>query len=560
MVCACFFIAPQAYAATLRLSPDTGVYTAGATFTARVVVNTQGKSINAAEGELSFNPSDLSVVSISKAGSIFSLWTLEPVFSNSAGTISFGGGSPSGYSGSAGTVMTVTFKTKHDGVTNVSYAAGSILAADGKGTNVISGMQGGAYTVQATSETPQPEYVPPANTPGLPKIISTTHPDPLKWYAGTTAELEWTLPSGVTSVRTLLDESESTVPTKVYEEPIDSVSIPDLPNGVSYFHLQFRNEDGWGRVAHYRLGVDAEAPKTLTITPAPDNDPGNPEQRFLLTLDDAGSGVGYFMISIDGGEKVRFDDTENTGIYTAPSLAPGVHTIAVEAYDKADHSISNSATFTIDAFDAPVFTEYPPELPSSIIPVIKGTTRPQSTVVITIERDGMAAMTHEVSANDQGVFTFVPDGRFENGVYEFRAVARDTRGAQSRPSEPIRIAVQESGMVRIGGILLSALSVIVPLIAVIGVLILGGMYWFDHARRIRKRIRREAGEAEAVLAQEFDGIVEAVKREIDELKKARKGKLTKQEQSLVETLGKSLESAEKRVRKEIEDIEKLVKR
>ncbi|MEZ4200072.1 MAG: hypothetical protein R3B69_00480 [Candidatus Paceibacterota bacterium] len=36
-------------AATLSLSPGTGVYTAGGTFTARVVVNTAGESVNAAE-------------------------------------------------------------------------------------------------------------------------------------------------------------------------------------------------------------------------------------------------------------------------------------------------------------------------------------------------------------------------------------------------------------------------------------------------------------------------------------------------------------------------------
>ena len=89
---------------TLLLSPSTGVYQANSVFTVRVVVNTGGQSINAAEGKLQFDNQKLSVVNLSQAGSIFNLWTTEPEFSNSAGTITFGGGSPKGYTGSAGTI------------------------------------------------------------------------------------------------------------------------------------------------------------------------------------------------------------------------------------------------------------------------------------------------------------------------------------------------------------------------------------------------------------------------------------------------------------------------
>ena len=93
-----FCTAALAEAATLSVSPGTGVYTAGQTFTVRVVVNTAGANINAAEGTLSFKPEELSVVSVAK-GSIFNLWTADPSFSNSAGTVTFSGGTPTGYTG-----------------------------------------------------------------------------------------------------------------------------------------------------------------------------------------------------------------------------------------------------------------------------------------------------------------------------------------------------------------------------------------------------------------------------------------------------------------------------
>src|SRR3989338_7911789 len=82
-------------AATLRVSPSTGVYTAGKTFTISVLLNTGGVSVNASDGELSFNTKELQVISVSRASSIFNLWTEEPTFSNISGTLSFGGGSPS---------------------------------------------------------------------------------------------------------------------------------------------------------------------------------------------------------------------------------------------------------------------------------------------------------------------------------------------------------------------------------------------------------------------------------------------------------------------------------
>ena len=72
--------ATPALAADLVISPSSGSYSAGQTFTATVRAVPGGDSINAVEATLSFDPSLLSVVSVSKTGSAFSLWTTEPTF------------------------------------------------------------------------------------------------------------------------------------------------------------------------------------------------------------------------------------------------------------------------------------------------------------------------------------------------------------------------------------------------------------------------------------------------------------------------------------------------
>ncbi|MFM2374762.1 MAG: hypothetical protein RLZZ234_757, partial [Candidatus Parcubacteria bacterium] len=99
VLCACLFFVPTvSFAAETLISPASGTYTKGQTFTATARVNPQGKSVNAIEAVLTFDTSKLSVVSVSKTGSIFSLWTKEPTFSNTQGTIEFGGGSPTPFS------------------------------------------------------------------------------------------------------------------------------------------------------------------------------------------------------------------------------------------------------------------------------------------------------------------------------------------------------------------------------------------------------------------------------------------------------------------------------
>src|SRR3989344_1883450 len=328
-----FFLAPlTSLAATLSLSPSTGVYTTGSTFTVRAVVNTQGKPVNAAEGTIKFNPAEVTVVSVNRSGSIFNLWVTEPTFSNSAGTISFSGGMPSGYTGSAGT----------------------------------------------------------------------------------------------TEVRTLLDDNANSIPTRVYEDPISTITIEDLDEGVQYFHLQFRNEDGWGKVSHYRLAVDTEKPTKFYIALAEDADGANPAQTLLLTAEDAASKIARYVVKIDNSDAYDFIDSEGTGRLVLPQLTPGYHSVIIEAVDEAGNGLISSFSFTIESFDKPVFTEYPSEINEEVIPVFRGQTRANAAVEVTIQKIGAEPVVYSVTADEAGVFTVIPSGTFSLGVYELTARATDT--------------------------------------------------------------------------------------------------------------------------------------
>lgn len=133
--------------ATLFILPDKGTFIIDEEFSVTVNVDTN-MEINAASGKIYFPVEELEVIGLSKEESIFSLWTAEPSYSNSDGTIQFGGGLPTpGFKGSEGKILTITFKTKEEGEVDVEFEEGLVLADDGKGTNILKEKKGASYAL-----------------------------------------------------------------------------------------------------------------------------------------------------------------------------------------------------------------------------------------------------------------------------------------------------------------------------------------------------------------------------------------------------------------------------
>lgn len=144
-----------ANAATLTFSPQSGTYSAGSAITVNVYVSSTDQSMNAVSGEVSFPTKFLSVSSVSKSGSIISLWTVDPTFSNSAGTVNFEGIvlNP-GFTGSNGKVISITFVAKSTGNANVKFDSGSVLANDGAGTSIPTMFGSAQFVITPASQVP----------------------------------------------------------------------------------------------------------------------------------------------------------------------------------------------------------------------------------------------------------------------------------------------------------------------------------------------------------------------------------------------------------------------
>lgn len=354
----------SAAGATLSFSPDGGTYAVGKSFTVFVVVDSGGGvGVNAADGTVNFDKDLLSVTGVSRDGSIFSLWTTEPTYSNAQGTVIFGGGSPTAYTKNSGTILGITFKTKKLGSAAVSISGASVLAADGKGTNVFSSAQNALYVItEGEEKKPPPQKSSAGPVPKAPEIISSTHPNEDTWYSENAPEFSWKLPKGVTGVSVMLTNEPESNPGPLSDGLLESKVYEDVEDGEWYFHIKFRNANGWSKITHRKVLIDTVSPKEFTVDVAQkDRYDAAPVLTFITT--DEHSGMAYYEISIDGGEAIRIDEKATTTYSLLPQSA-GTHTITVRAYDAAGNVREAFAEIDVEELVSKVVTEEGKQIPA----------------------------------------------------------------------------------------------------------------------------------------------------------------------------------------------------
>ncbi len=153
-------LARSADAGTVYVSPNTGSYAMGQTFSVKVTISSPAQSVNAVSGQISYPADKLRVVGLSKADSVVNLWVEEPSFSDKKGTLDFSGVvlNP-GYIGSRGLVITVIFKAVDQGTAEVDFSSGSLLANDGSGTDVLESLGNAEYEITAPAPVPEKKEI-----------------------------------------------------------------------------------------------------------------------------------------------------------------------------------------------------------------------------------------------------------------------------------------------------------------------------------------------------------------------------------------------------------------
>lgn len=367
--------AQNVLAADVTIAPSTGSYTIGQTFTvaARVVPN--GSSVNAVEAALKFDPKVLSVVSVNKDGSAFSLWTTEPAFSNTAGTVTFGGGSPTPFTATSN-LINITFRTVAEGTAAVTFSNASVLAADGRGTDVFKNSTPGSFVVAAGAApvTPEPTPTPTTPTPTpdaaedsegeeaiifgdpprAPEVGSQMFLDPEVWYKSTDGIFTWTLPFDITAIAVEVATSSENDPSKnpnaIYDPPIDEFVVNKglVVDGEQYLSVQYQNQVGWGAILNRKLRIDTTPPEPFVINVRPGTTPKDfPLLVFEAT--DVTSGVDHYEMTIADKEPITVTPDEAKLGYLLKELEDGTYTVKVDAFDKAGNKREGSVAVLITA-------------------------------------------------------------------------------------------------------------------------------------------------------------------------------------------------------------------
>lgn len=554
----------KAAGATLFLSPSSGEYTQGKTITVKVMVNSGGSpGINASEGSLKFDPEFLSVTSLSNTGTIFKLWVTDPVYSNSAGTITYGGGLPGAYTGSAGLIFSIVFNVKKAGDTAVTFTSGSVLAQDGKGTDIVSGYGNANYTlVEPPAEKPKEKPVakPKAKEketvrgilPPKPEINSKTHKEENVWYKDNDPEFSWKMLAELTGVSLSITEEPDSDPGPIADGIIETKKFNNVEDGAWYIHVKYQNNAGWGKIAHRKFMIDTTSPVLKDVRVDNGGDANNPSPELIFNASDETSGIDYYeLINGDNVEKLEPGKVAG-GRYKMEGLDPGEHKVQLVAYDKAQNIASSSVKFFVDPLKSPIISDIPSILKTNEELVIRGKSfYPSVTVNISIGTNEKDTKVFSTRTDEDGNWSYFHKGKLEKGNYEIQAWIVDDRGAQSfKTAKNILIVISPS--------IVEAYGLLIILLLLIIITGLSLYIWFiKHKFREEKiRISRETDEAKLKLNEIFAALREEVE-ELMELADKKTG-LSESEKRVKDKLQDALDISEEFIGKEIEDVNKEI--
>lgn len=581
-----FSMAPaqaQAGKATLLISPSKGTYQIGDKFNISVYVNSGGGAgINAAESTITFTD-NVSVTNINQGGSVFELWTTKPSFSNKNGTISFGGGMTSAYTGSAGKIFTISLSALKAGSAKVAFGGSVVTAADGMGTNIYSGANFATLSItdkapekpkpiepidvvkKSSTEIPLTPITPlstPTTTkavtnamlPPAPEVTSPTHPVADQWYPLSDARLEWKNLSSIIGVSVLLTESSSSNPGSNSDGTIQFKEYKNLSDGVHFFHVKLQNKDGWGPATHRKIKVDNLPPTKPQLTIEDGGDTSNPSPVLKIYSIDKTSGIDKYKISLGATNKELPDRDFLREPYQLDKLLPGAYSVGVTVFDRAGNLSTSSIEFVVDALRAPTITDIPKEIKVGGDLTIRGASfYPKATIALYIGQGDSDPQKYEIKADDNGDWNYfhLDKSKLQPGGYRVWAKVVDERGAESLNSTKQYLSVVSPGIVTTYGI-----YIIISLLFVIILELLYIFYLKKGFARDMQRVQDETAGAGRRVGDVFLALNEEVD-ELIELADKRPG-LSESERRVKEKLKEALNISEEFLNKEIEDIEKEV--
>jgi len=536
----------KATGASLSLTPETGTFQNSNTFLVKVIVSSGGSTINAAQSTILFSKDLLEVKSISKVNSIFTLWPEEPNFSNSKGEISFKGGVPSpGFNGTDD-ILTITFRAKKAGEAKVLFSGSEVLAADGRGTNILKSSKEANFSIIGAD--PGADKI-----PSSPEISSPTHPKQNFWYNNNNPEFQWKISSDIIEISYNLDRSPFSFPKTVNKNIESSKIFKEIDDGIWYFHLKMKNKFGWSKTSHYKIQIDTVPPNPFNISVDNQEDPTNPSPFLYFETKDELSGISHYEMKINQEDIFSLVIAEINPFSFSPH-PPDSYQILVRAIDKAGNFEESLTSLDIESIPIPEISVYPKKYTAGTEAFyVSGTAPANLSVIIFFRKEGELTNEWKVESDENGDWSFRTNELFKSGDYLISAICKDNRGAISYPSPEYKVKVVLSG-ISIGRFIISCQTLFLILVVLI-ILIIGIFVYYITLKK--RKIKKETQEAIKSLKNTFGKLRKKIIKKIEYFDS--KPGLNSNEERLKDDLIKILEKSEKTIDKEIKDIKKELK-
>lgn len=567
----CLGAVENAEAQSFYFAPDSAQHSVSSTFSAKLYLDSTGIAVNAAQATINFPPDLLEVKSISKDGSVFTLWPAEPSFSNTAGRISFSGGVPAPGVTGIGKILIVNFKVKKTGDAVLSITDGVLLKADGKGTNILKNAGSLVFTedykltdknalteknLPGDSNSNSASGGGPAEFSFSPSIVSSSHPDQKRWYNDPDIKINWKNSEAVKGVSVKLDKNNFSDPGSTSQGVFDSKNYDDTKDGIWFFHLKAKDQSIWSKTLNYKVQIDTVPPESFNIKIDNYGDLTSPQPSLYFETKDSFSGLEKYALKIDEENMINIE-TGKTNPFVLPIQTPGTHSLSVWAVDLAGNKTESRAELEIRSIQIPEITIYTKAYNAGEeILYLEGTSAPSSTVTIFFEGSGRTKAWQSLS-DSEGKWSFLTDELFKTGTYNIYARAEDKRGAVSSSSAKQDVEVVLNG-IAIGSYLVSYYSLLLVIAGFILLITLLMAYIYKKSKEEKIKITKEVDEARLSLDVEFKHLRNKITKKIEYFDD--KSGLSAEEKRIKDEIMGILRSSEKIVEKEIKDIGDVLKK
>lgn len=529
-------------AAKLYFIAQENSFSVGDEFYVDLKVNTESVDINATEAKVIFQNNILELLSVEKDTSIFNFWLEGPNISNENGEMAFIGGAPKGISGSALHVIRLNFKAKGSGTAEISVADAMITASDGKGTNVLSTIEGISIGVGIETINPKPveipkieqaplieqpkpvirEPIPAKNLPKEPELRVPLYPNPSQWYNHLgEVTVFWQIPDDIIEVATQIDQNPWGDPKNIEEKLFTGKNFSVLREGIWYSHIQFKNNVGWSKIAHYKISIDTTPPLPFEIEI--DNEiSDNPTPKITHETHDGLSGMAEYLIFIDSKGPI----STTSSVTFLPPQTPGKHNIIIRALDFAGNSTKDDLDFEVLPLPLPTISFITKSVVQEGFIFATGKTMPNELIDVHIlNKAGQEVFLGETPSDEIGNWEIVIEKSLAKGPYVLIVNARDSRGAISFPIKE-NIAIKAKTIISIGFVDLGwfEIALIIILLIISGISI-STWYWISFKKRrsaYKMVVSRDIDKLTQLLTEDLKGLEDWIEKSKDNLNKRAK--------------------------------------